>query len=100
MQRYEKLASVLVEEEHLDESLEDDEPVRGGISLVVDDLVLFEFPERHVARELSAVDLRKDLDWEHVGERPRDPAEFFDLHERESLGGPSNAPVCAGGKAP
>ena len=87
MERDEQLTSVLVEEQYLDKAFEDDEPVCGGISLVVDDLVLFELAKRHVARELSAVDLGKDLDGQHVGERPRDLAELFDLHERESLGG-------------
>src|ERR1700737_1213874 len=91
MQRNQELASVLVEEQHLDEPLEHHEPVSGGISLVVDDLVLFEFPERHVACELPAIDLGKDLDWEHVGERAGHLPELFDLHERQSLGAPLDA---------
>src|SRR2546426_2436169 len=54
-----ELAPVLVEEQHLDEPLEDDEPVRRGIALVIDDLVLLEVPEGHVTGELLTIDLRK-----------------------------------------
>ena len=88
MQGDEELTSVLVEQKDLDESLEDDEPVRGGITLVVHDLVLLELAEGHVTSELPAIHLGKDLDRKHVGERAGHLAELFRLHGGESLGEP------------
>ena len=100
VQRDEELPAVLVQQQHLDEALEHHEPMCGGITLVVDDLILLELPEGHMAGELSTIDLRQDLDREHIGERAGHLAKLFDLHGRESLGGPSSGPACAGGPAP
>ena len=55
---------------------------------MIDDLILLELPEGHVTGELLTIDLRKNLDRKHVGQRARHLPELFDLHGRESLEGP------------
>ena len=74
--------------------------MRRRIALVIDDLVLLELAKRHVARELLTIGLGQNVDRKDVGERPGDPAKFFDLHERESLGATSSGPAGAGAPAP